>query len=67
MKRKLYRSRADKKIFGVCGGIADYFECDSTIIRLVWVISIFLGGFSFLCYLICAAVIPIHEDIRSEY
>ncbi len=58
MKRKLYRSQSDKKLFGVCGGIADYFEWDSTIVRLLWVIALFVGGFSFLCYLICAVVIP---------
>ena len=56
--KKLYRSK-DKKICGVCGGIAEYFELDPTIIRLLWII---LGFFScmigVIAYLICALVIP---------
>ena len=37
MKKRLYKSREDKKLCGVCGGIAEYFELDPTIIRLAWV------------------------------
>ncbi len=35
--RKLYKSQTDKKLCGVCGGIAEYFNIDSTVIRLIWV------------------------------
>lgn len=41
--KKLYRSRKDRKIAGVCGGIAEYFNIDSTLVRLLAVITIFFG------------------------
>ena len=44
MRKKLYKSRKDKKIFGVCGGIANFFDVDSTIIRLIWVLMVLLAG-----------------------
>jgi len=58
MEKRLYRSRRDKVISGVCGGIADYFDLDSTIIRLAWVILIFLGGTGLVAYIIAAIIVP---------
>lgn len=58
MEKKLYLSQTDKKIFGVCGGIAEYFNIDSTIIRLIWVISVFCFGVGFFPYIIMAIVVP---------
>lgn len=58
MKKKLYKSRTDKKIDGVCGGIAEYFDVDSTIIRLAWVIFCLVGGSGILCYFIAMLIIP---------
>ena len=58
MERRLYLSDTDKKIFGVCGGLADYFRIDATLLRLVWVLSIVFVGSGLLLYLICALVIP---------
>src|SRR3990167_1575365 len=43
--RKLYRSRKDKRIAGICGGLGSYFRCDSNIIRLIFVILLFFTGF----------------------
>ena len=62
--KKLYRSRTDRKIEGVCGGIAKYFNCDVTIIRLLWVIvSLFSASIpGLLIYIICALVIPEEPD-----
>ena len=48
MKKKLYKSDKDKKICGVCGGIANYFDVDPTIIRLAWVIFTLAGGVGLL-------------------
>ena len=45
MSKKLYKSKIDRKIFGVCGGIAEYFRVDSTIIRLIFVV-LALGAMS---------------------
>ena len=58
MTKKLYKSRTDKKICGVCGGIADYFGIDSTIIRLIWAVLILCFGTGLLAYLIAALVMP---------
>ena len=58
MQKKLYRSRQDKKIAGVCGGIASYFKIDPTIIRLIWALAIICWGVGLLAYIIAAFVIP---------
>ncbi len=58
MKKRLYKSIADKKICGVCGGIAEYFEVDSTIIRLALVLFTALGGSGIIAYIIAALVMP---------
>jgi len=58
MEKKLYRSRGNKVISGVCAGIAAYFNVDPTLIRLAWVLFCALGGSGALAYLICAIIIP---------
>ena len=58
MQKKLLKSRTDKKLCGVCGGIATYFEIDVTIIRLAWIAFTLLGGSGVLAYIIAAIVIP---------
>ncbi|SKA95073.1 phage shock protein C (PspC) family protein [Caloramator quimbayensis] len=58
MYKKLYRSRKDRMIAGVCGGIAEYFDIDPTLVRLFWVFAVLLGGSGILAYIICAIVIP---------
>ena len=56
--KKIYRSKTDAKLAGVCGGIAKYFDIDSTIIRLLWVVITLAGGSGLIAYIICALVIP---------
>ena len=56
--KKLYKSSTDKKIAGVCGGIAEYFGIDSTLVRLGWVLFSLLGGSGLLAYLIAALIMP---------
>jgi phage shock protein PspC (stress-responsive transcriptional regulator) len=58
MERKLYRSRTDRKIWGVCGGLAKYFDIDPTIVRVVAVASLFAGSLGFWIYIIMAVVVP---------
>ncbi len=58
MEKKLYRSRTDRKLTGVCGGFAAYFGLDSTIIRLIWALTVILAGAGILAYLVCALIIP---------
>ena len=62
MKKRLYKSKTDEKICGVCGGIAEYFEIDSTIIRIAWVLFTALGGSGVIAYIIAALVMPDKKD-----
>ena len=59
MNKRLYRSNRNKMFLGVCGGIAEYFDIDPTLIRLGWVIFCALGGSGFFAYMIAAAIIPL--------
>ena len=64
--KKLYRTR-DKKICGVCGGIAEYFDLDPTIMRLLWIVLAFVScATGVIAYFICALVIP-EQPIGYEY
>jgi phage shock protein C len=63
--KKLYRSRKDSKIAGVCGGIAEYFNVDPTIIRLLAVLTIFFGGGGIVAYIIAWLIIPL-EPIEGN-
>ena len=56
--KKLYKSRTDKKIDGVCAGIAEYFKVDPTLVRLGAVLLTCAGGSGILAYIIAALVIP---------
>ena len=58
MNKKLYRSDRDKKLCGVCGGIAEYFGLDSTLVRLGWALITLAGGAGVLAYIVCAIIIP---------
>lgn len=64
MKRKLYRSETDRKICGVCGGIGEYFNVDSTIIRLLWIFLAFTYGSGILIYIIAALIIPSESEVE---
>ncbi|MEZ4813297.1 MAG: PspC domain-containing protein [Caldisericia bacterium] len=56
--KRLYKSRSDRVISGVCGGIAKYFSVDPTLIRVIWVISFLIGGVGFFGYIIAMIIIP---------
>ena len=56
--KKLYKSNTDKKIAGVCGGIAEYFNIGATLVRLGWVVFSLLGGSGLLAYIIAAIIMP---------
>lgn len=58
MAKKLYRSSTNKKICGVCGGLAEYFDIDVTIVRILWIIALFCAGGGLLAYIIAALIIP---------
>ena len=56
-QKKLYRSRENRMVCGVCGGIGEYFNIDATLIRLAWLLLAFTGG-GILAYFIAAVIIP---------
>ena len=58
MKKRLYKSNTDKKDSGICGGIANYFDVDPTVIRLIWVIFTLVGGSGLIAYIIAAIIMP---------
>ncbi|MDD5231746.1 MAG: PspC domain-containing protein [Candidatus Marinimicrobia bacterium] len=64
--KKLYRSDQQKIVAGVCGGIAEYFEIDPVLIRLIWIVLIVFGGTGILAYLIAWIVIPTRQMKNEE-
>jgi phage shock protein C len=56
--KKFYRSRVDRKIGGVCGGLGEYFGIDPTLVRLLFVLGLLFVGGTLLAYLILLIVIP---------
>ena len=63
MNRKLYKSDVNKMVDGVCGGMAEYFCIDPTLVRLGWAMFCVLGGSGVLAYIIAAMIMP----SRTEY
>lgn len=66
MQKRLYRSRRERVIAGVCGGLADYFSLDPTLVRLIWIVLIFGGGSGLLLYLLAALIIPEEPRLRLD-
>ena len=58
MEKKLYKSNQNKMIDGVCGGIAEYFGINPTVVRLIWALFSLMGGSGILAYIIAAIIIP---------
>ena len=64
--KRLVKSR-DKKIAGVCGGVAEYFGFDPTIVRLIYVLAVLVFGSGLMLYIVCAIVLPNPEDVQPSY
>ena len=58
MQKKLYRSVTDRKLAGVCGGVAKYLNMDPTVIRVLWAILSMFAFIGVLAYVVCAFIIP---------
>jgi phage shock protein C len=56
--KKIYRSREDRVLLGICGGIGEYLNVDPNVIRLLWIIFMFAGGTGLLAYIVAFFVIP---------
>lgn len=66
---KLYRSQVDRMIAGVCGGFAEYFDVDSTLVRVIWLIFTVIGGIGFIAYVACLFVMkenPAQDGIKEK-
>ena len=63
MGKRLYKSGKNKVLCGVCGGIAEYFNIDPTLVRLGWIVFCALGGSGVLAYIICALIIPSKSQV----
>lgn len=62
--RKLYLSDKDRKIAGVCGGLAEYFGIDSTIVRILWALAVLVSyGTGFILYLVFWLIVPREKNI----
>ena len=59
--KKLYRSKSNRMIAGVCAGVAEYLNIDPTVIRVIWAIACF-GTLGILAYIACALIIPEKPD-----
>jgi phage shock protein C len=57
-RKRLVRSRGNRKIAGVCAGFAEYFDLDVTLVRVVWLVVLIMGGVGFIPYLIAWIVMP---------
>lgn len=62
MAKRLYRSRTDRKIWGVCGGLAKYFDIDPTVVRVIAIVSLFFGTLGIWIYIIMALVVPLESS-----
>ncbi|MGF7143496.1 phage shock protein C [Anaerotaenia torta] len=58
-QKKLYRSTSNKMLCGVCGGVAEYFNVDPTIVRLAWAAVCLFAGAGIIAYIIAAIIVPV--------
>jgi phage shock protein C len=73
-QRRLYRSRSNRVIAGICGGLGEYLNADPTIIRLIWILLTLLGGSGLIIYIIAYFIIPVRtsdvgdtvQSVRSD-
>ncbi|HET7472493.1 MAG TPA: PspC domain-containing protein [Candidatus Limnocylindrales bacterium] len=65
MNRHLYRCRHDRRIAGVAAGVAEFFDLDVTLVRILWFLSIFVGGLGILLYIGLALIVP-NEPLTAD-
>jgi phage shock protein C len=66
VNRRLYRCRHDRRLGGVAAGVAEFFGLDPTLVRLLWVVSIFFGGISLLLYFGMWIIVPLEPVSADE-
>lgn len=63
MNRRLYRCRHNRLLAGVASGVAEYFDIDPTIVRVLWLVSIFFGGLGLFAYVVMAIIMPLEPEV----
>lgn len=63
MKKRIYKIREQKKICGVCAGVAEYFDIDPTLVRVIWAVLALAGSVGFWGYIICAIIFPDKTEV----
>ena len=66
MKKELRRSATDVKIYGVCGGIAEYLGVDSNLVRLIWIAVSLFAGTGILLYILAAVLMPKANEMQKD-
>lgn len=66
-RRSLYRCRHDRRLAGVASGLAEYFDLDVSLVRILWVLSIFFGGLGILLYIALAIIVPLEPEYLPQY
>lgn len=64
--KKMYKSSTDKQVMGVCGGLAEYFNIDSTILRVIFLVLLFAGSSGFWIYMILGIVLPYDFQVKNK-
>jgi phage shock protein C len=64
--KKIYRSRKERILAGICGGIANYFEVDPTLVRIIFLFMVFAAGSGILTYLILIFLVPLEPEIKIK-
>jgi len=67
MYKRLYRSTENRVIAGVCGGVAEYFNIDPAIARVVWIIAGIIGGSGIVAYIIAMIIMPLSTEASNNY
>ena len=62
MQKKLYRSKSNRMLLGVCSGVAEYFNVDPTVVRVIWAVASIFAFAGVIAYAVCAFVIPEKPD-----
>lgn len=65
-RRSLYRCRHDRRLAGVASGLAEFFDLDVSLVRILWVLSIFVGGIGIPLYIVMAIIVPLEPEYLAQ-
>ena len=64
--KRIYKIEEGRKVCGVCGGLAEYFDIDPTLVRVVWLLAVLGAGVGLVAYLVCAIVFPKKSEVIKD-